>query len=117
MTSSTSLSKPTTTMTRSLARRSRAVRPPCHRLLPRLGDRVVADHLEAPGDEMPCDRPSHFAQAQDSHRFYGLHLVRLDFRVADHLAPFLELIPHQPRELLGRAGVRHQALARELLAH
>src|SRR6266852_8356036 len=50
-------------------------------------------------------------------RLDGLHLVRPDFCVADHLAPFLEIVLDELGELLGRAGVRHQALARELLAH
>src|SRR5712692_10003601 len=43
--------------------------------------------------------------------------VRLDSRFADHPAPLLEILLYLFCELLGRAGVRHQALACELFAH
>src|SRR5438477_1448938 len=84
---------------------------------PRFLEWIVADDLEALRDQVSRNRAPHLAHAQNSHRFEGLHLVRLDFRVADHLPPFLEIVLDELGELLGRAGVRHQALARELLAH
>src|SRR5256714_3744476 len=62
-------------------------------------------------------RSPHLAEAQNSRRFEGLHLIRLDFRVADHLPPLLEIVLDELGELLGGAGIRHQSLARELLAH
>src|SRR2546423_5441920 len=79
--------------------------------------RPTREAREALRDLRHAEPHAHLAEAQNSHRFEGLHLIRLDFRVADHLTPLLEIVLDELGELLGRAGIRHQSLARELLAH
>src|SRR5256714_6611470 len=84
---------------------------------PHESSRPTREALEALRDLRHGEPHAHLAQAQNSYGVDGLHLVRPDLCVADHLAPFLEIVLDELGELLGRAGVRHQALARELLAH